>query len=111
MPARLSARGRAGCQMAQPSGRDYKTRQRSSLAPGRYREFLYGAAVGAFIASVAFMYVSARQHKAADLSDTPRPDPHHAARTAPDSDEPGANTTSQKFDFYHMLPNFEVVVP
>ena len=97
--------------MAKLTSRDYKKTQRSSLDMGRYKEFLYGAAVGAFIASVAFMYVSAKQHKAAELADTPHPDPHHAAHAAADSDEPGANTASQKYDFYHMLPNFEVVVP
>jgi cell division protein FtsN len=97
--------------MPKLTSRDYKSNQRSSLDVSRYRQFLWGAAVGAFVASVAFMYVSARQHKAAELADTPHPDPHHAARQAPDSDEPGAATPSQKFDFYHMLPNFEVVVP
>jgi cell division protein FtsN len=97
--------------MAKLTSRDYKKTQRSSLDLERYKEFLYGAAVGAFIASVAFMYVSAKQHKAAELADTPHPDPHHAAHAAADTDEPGSNTTSQKYDFYHMLPNFEVVVP
>ncbi len=97
--------------MAKLTSRDYKSSQRSSLDIGRYRQFLWGAAVGAFIASVAFMYVSAKQHKAAELADTPHPDPHHAAHAAADSDEPGANTASEKYDFYHMLPNFEVVVP
>jgi SPOR domain len=97
--------------MAKLTSRDYKKNQRSTLDMGRYRQFLWGAAVGACIASVAFLYVSARQHKAAELADTPHPDPHHPVRAAPDSDEPGATAGSQKFDFYHMLPNFEVVVP
>jgi cell division protein FtsN len=97
--------------MAKLTSRDYKKSQRSSLDMSRYKEFLYGAAVGAFVTGIAFMYVSAKQHKAAELADTPHPDPHHAARAAPDSDEPGGTKSSEKFDFYHMLPNFEVVVP
>jgi cell division protein FtsN len=97
--------------MAKLTSRDYKKSQRSTLDVGRYRQFLWGAAVGACLASVAFLYVSARQHKAAELADTPHPDPHHAARATPDSDEPGAKAGAEKYDFYHMLPNFEVVVP
>ncbi len=97
--------------MPKLTSRDYKRHQRSALDLGRYREFAWGAAVGAFIASVAFLYFNARAHKLAELADGPRPDPHHVARSTPDASEPGAAKPAEKYDFYQMLPNFEVVVP
>ena len=64
-----------------------------------------------FVASVAFLYFGARQHRQAELADTPCPDPHHITRADADSGEPGAAKPAEKYDFYQMLPNFEVVVP
>jgi cell division protein FtsN len=96
--------------MPKLTSRDYKSHQRHSLGVGRYREFGYGAAVGAFIASLAFVWFGARQHKAVELVDTPRPDPHHVARAEAEGGEPAAKP-AEKYDFYQMLPNFEVVVP
>jgi cell division protein FtsN len=97
--------------MPKLTSRDYKTNRRSSLDAGRYSQFAWGVAVGAFAASVAFMYFDARAHKLAEQADAPHPDPHHVARAAPDGGEPGATKPSEKYDFYQMLPNFEVVVP
>jgi cell division protein FtsN len=96
--------------MPKLTSRDYKSHQRHSLDVGRYREFGYGAAVGAFVASLAFIWFGARQHKVAELADTPHPDPHHVARGEAGGGEPAAKP-AEKYDFYQMLPNFEVVVP
>jgi len=93
--------------MAKLTGRDYKGSQRRALPVRGVREFAYGALSGIVLASIAFAYFSARLHKAPDPADTPRPDPHHAARNDPD---PGSKP-AEKYDFYEMLPNFEVVVP
>ncbi len=38
----------------------------------------------------------------------PRPEPRHSAAGDP---EAGASPSAQKYDFYEMLPHFEVVVP
>jgi cell division protein FtsN len=97
--------------MAKLTSRDYKSSQRSSLDVSRYKEFGWGVATGACIASVAFLYFNARAHRLAEQADVPHPDPHHVARSAPDSSEPGAAKPAEKYDFYQMLPNFEVVVP
>jgi cell division protein FtsN len=53
-----------------------------------------------------------RQHDAAsarEKAEAPRPDPHRKAPSDPEA--PTTATTGEKYDFYQMLPNFEVVVP
>ena len=97
--------------MAKLTSRDYKNSQRSSLDLRRHKEFGWGVAVGACVVSVAFIYFGARQHKPPEQADIPHPDARHAPRPDADSGEPGAAKPSAKYDFYQMLPNFEVVVP
>src|SRR5690242_608685 len=96
--------------MAKLTVRDYKSPHRRPLELRRWREFGYGTLAGAVLASVAFVYLGGHGHRAADGGDAPRPDPHRSARadleTAMAADKP-----SEKYDFYQMLPNFEVVVP
>ena len=92
---------------AKLSARDYKSAQHRPLELRRWREFGYGALAGATLASVAFAYFGARVHRGAELADAPRPE----HRAAPASDAAGSGKTADKYDFYEMLPNFEVVVP
>jgi SPOR domain len=97
--------------MARLTTRDYKRTRRRPLELSRWREFGYGLLAGAVLATVAFVYAGGRAHRAAEVADLPHPDPH---RTAPADNDPGgagANRPSEKYDFYQMLPNFEVVVP
>jgi cell division protein FtsN len=94
------------------STRDYKRPNRRSLEIGRMREFFMGALVGIVIAGGAAVFVMNSRHEASarEKNDAPRPDPHRRASTDPDA--AAASTSSQeKYDFYEMLPNFEVVVP
>jgi cell division protein FtsN len=93
--------------MAKLTARDYKSSHRQRLDLRRWREFGTGALVGAVAASMVFVYVGGRVHKAAEAADAPRPDPRHAASA--DADPPAK--PAEKYDFYEMLPNFEVVVP
>ena len=70
-----------------------------------------GALAGIVLAGGATVYfMSTRQHDAArEKAEAPRPDPRRKASAYPE-----ANTTvaaGEKYDFYEMLPNFEVVVP
>jgi cell division protein FtsN len=101
----------ASSNVARLTARDYKSGQRRSLDLRRLREFGWGVLVGVVLASMVFVYLGGRAHKGADLGDAPHPDPH---RTAPPDTE-GAGVApakaSAKYDFYEMLPNFEVVVP
>jgi len=94
--------------MAKLTARDYKSSQRRPLDARRLREFGYGLLAGVVLTSVAFVYVGGRLHRAPEAAAdaAPRPDPHHLARADAD---PAAK--SEKYDFYEMLPNFEVVVP
>ncbi len=97
--------------MARLTTRDYKRTTRRPLDFSRWREFGYGLLAGAALATMAFVYAGGKAHKAAELADAPHPDPH---RTAPADSDPGGaavSKPSEKYDFYRMLPNFEVVVP
>ena len=97
--------------MSKMTHRDYKTSHRRAMDVGRFREFGIGAVVGIVFASAIFLYVGGKRQTAAhEAADVPHPDPHRQAPT--DTDQGNGNTqTSEKYDFYQMLPNFEVVVP
>jgi cell division protein FtsN len=97
--------------MSRATARDYKRRDRRSLEMWRMREFGMGAVVGIVLAGAASVYLmSTRQHAAVahEKSESPRPDPHRKAPSDPDA---ATAVTGEKYDFYEMLPNFEVVVP
>jgi cell division protein FtsN len=97
--------------MAKLTARDYKSTQRRPLDFRRWREFGYGALAGALLTSMAFVYGGGLAHHGADAPDMPRPDPHRAARADPEAGAAGSAKPAEKYDFYEMLPNFEVVVP
>lgn len=96
--------------MARQTHRDYKTSHRRPMDLGRLREFGFGTLAGVILATVAFLYVGGKRPAAHESADVPHPDPH---RQAPAEAETSAGTaqTAEKYDFYQMLPNFEVVVP
>ena len=76
------------------------------------REFGMGALVGIILAGSATVFImNARQHEAAarEKNEAPRPDPHRKAPTDPQAT--ATATAGEKYDFYEMLPKFEVVVP
>ncbi len=97
--------------MAKLTSRDYKRTARRPLELSRWREFGFGLLAGAALASVAFVYAGGRSHKAAELADAPRPDPRRARDAGGEPGETSPAKGSEKYDFYRMLPNFEVVVP
>ena len=77
---------------------------------GRLREFGFGTLAGVVLASAAFLYVGSKRPGAHESAEVPHPDPHRPAPTDPET-SPATTQTSEKYDFYQMLPNFEVVVP
>lgn len=87
--------------------RDYKKNSRRSLELGRYREFGVGLLVGLVLAAGFFLYKSDAKKV---VPESPRPEPQ---RTAPAEPEAAAASSegNDRYDFYEMLPNFEVVVP
>lgn len=89
--------------------RDYKKSHRRGAKLGRTREFAVGAFFGIVLGAVAVYYVTGRHGLAHERTEAPRPDPH---RVPPADPEAAATPASgEKYDFYEMLPNFEVVVP
>jgi cell division protein FtsN len=96
--------------VARLTARDYKSSQHRALGLRGVREFCWGALAGALLTAMAFSWLGNR-HKPSDAPEAPRPDPHRSARAA-DAEAAGATgKPSEKYDFYEMLPNFEVVVP
>jgi len=95
--------------MARLTARDYKSARGRPLNLSRLREFGVGALVGLVAATSLFVYMGNRHERTHDTPpEAPRPDPHHVAPATADAAPP---PRGEKYDFYEMLPNFEVVVP
>ena len=94
--------------MAKLTARDYKSSQHRPFDLRRFREFGYGLFAGALLTAMAFTWLG-HSHKSADVPAAPRPDPHRARADLEAA--AGSGKPSEKYDFYQMLPNFEVVVP
>ena len=94
---------------AKLTARDYKSSQHRPLELRRLREFGYGALAGALLMALAFTWVG-NHHKLPDAPDAPRPDPHRVVRAEAEAAS-ASGKPAEKYDFYQMLPNFEVVVP
>jgi len=88
--------------------RDYKKPQRRSLDLKRLQEFGAGLLVGVVVTSGAFVYL---KNKTAEppLESKPHPEPHRPP--AGDAEAGAPAETPESYDFYEMLPKFEVVVP
>lgn len=95
------------------TARDFKGARRSGLDFGRWREFGIGLGAGLVVALV--IYVS--DHRAPAASDLAAPKPEKrtsaAARDAGDAaaTADGADGGAGHYNFYELLPKFEVVVP
>jgi cell division protein FtsN len=103
------------------TGRDYKRARRGQLGVefSRWREYGIGLAAGLCVAGVVYV----ADHRASEAPPAERPVPRRArqdaaaaeaAATAASTDlaSPDAASSSEgKYDFYQMLPKFEVVVP
>src|SRR5690242_16267140 len=92
--------------------RDFKrASRRAPLDLKRFRDLALGLAVGVLLTAGVFVYKS-DAHKVTE-PDTPRPEPQQrAAASASEADaSTPAGERSERYDFYEMLPNFEVVVP
>ena len=86
------------------SARDYKhAGKRNGGVPLHYRAFAAGLGIGLLAALAVYMVML----RATPVAET-QPQPRTKAKTdtAADAEEPAA-----KYDFYDMLPKFEVVVP
>ena len=103
------------------TARDYKTVRRGGLDLARLRDLGLGLGAGLLVALI--VYVS--DHRAGQGTVEPVPTPRHAPPRAADSaglngpagadaardGADGAAGTNGSYDFYDLLPKFEVVVP
>ena len=86
------------------SARDYKhASKRSSGMPLHYRAFAVGLSIG-LMAALAVYVVMQRATPAVETQ--PQPRAKDKADTATEPEEPAT-----QYDFYDMLPKFEVVIP
>lgn len=91
------------------STRDFKrTNRRSSVGIERFRDLGLGLLLGVLATSALFLYRNATT--APVESDTPQPHPQERSAPAADAEQTAA-PEGERYDFYEMLPNFEVVVP
>jgi cell division protein FtsN len=97
---------------ARLTSRDFKrASRRAPLDLKRFRDLGVGLAAGVILTASIFVYRSGEAHKAPE-PDTPRPEPQQQrAASNVDADASAASERSERYDFYEMLPNFEVVVP
>ena len=74
---------------------------------GRWREFGLGLALGLSLSLFVLVWQNYREQESANASaETTKPEPRAAVAAVADPEEAGKN-----YDFYDMLPTFEVVVP
>jgi len=101
--------------MARPANRvptrDYKrASRRAPLDLNRFRDLGIGLAIGVIVTGAFFAYKNG-SHKPVE-PDSPRPEPQQRAALPADAEAAGVSGESgDRYDFYEMLPNFEVVVP
>jgi cell division protein FtsN len=89
------------------TARDYKKSTRRSLDLARLREFGAGLLVGVVACSALFIYMADAKKASPE---EPRPEARRP--TAAETEAAAASGESgERYDFYEMLPNFEVVVP
>jgi cell division septation protein DedD len=99
------------------TGRDYKSVRRGGLNLARLRDLGLGLAAGLLVALIVYV----GDHRAGNGAVEPVPTPQHAVPRAAenaavgppgaDAVRDGAEGANGSYDFYEMLPKFEVVVP
>jgi cell division protein FtsN len=93
--------------VAKITSRDFKRARGGGLRleVSRFRDFGAGLALGLAVSVSVLVWQNYREKNAARAAaETPRPEPRASA--AGDAEE-----SAKSYDFYDMLPNFEVVVP
>ncbi|MGE0583356.1 MAG: SPOR domain-containing protein [Steroidobacteraceae bacterium] len=93
-----------------PTARDYKSARGGGLDAGRFRQFGYGLACGLVVALLVFAVMNQRALQPATGAEAPRPEPR-ATEAPADAAPAGDEASGRQYDFYEMLPKFEVVVP
>ncbi len=92
--------------MTRHGARDYKSARRRGGGAARWQDFAMGLVAGAVVGAMAWAFTHQGQHIPVPL-DAPKPEAHKP----PPADVQAEGSGPQHYDFYSMLPNFEVVVP
>ena len=95
--------------MSKPIVRDYKRNRRQGLDLSRWREFSVGLGIGLAVAALVFVYQ--RNTLRAVAAEAAQPKPQRSAAVQSAADAAAVEAPAAKYDFYDMLPKFEVVVP
>jgi cell division protein FtsN len=97
--------------MAKGAARDYRTKRGKGAGFSGWVGVLCGLALGLAVAAVVYI----KDHRPdAQIAHTGKPDKHRPrGNETPDTEaaESGAEEPAKSYDFYDMLPKFEVVVP
>jgi cell division protein FtsN len=96
------------------TGRDYKRPRRGGMSANlvRLRELAIGFGAGLCLAGVIYLaYHHAPDTSLQPMQPTPRRTPATEGTDPPVDASPDPTPAESKYDFYHMLPKFEVVVP
>jgi cell division protein FtsN len=96
------------------SGRDYKHKRRSSLGMDLAQLSVFAIGLAAGLCVAGLIYIA--DHRASDSApEAPHPTPHKGGDAGAAAGGADAATAAPggegKYDFYQMLPKFEVVVP
>jgi cell division protein FtsN len=97
--------------MRKPAARDYKTKRRKNSGFSGWTGVLCGLAVGLGVAAV--VYIKDHRPDAQTARSTKAEKKKSRANEMPEAEtaDSGAEEPAKSYDFYDMLPKFEVVVP
>ena len=97
--------------MRKAAARDYKTKRRKNTGFSGWMGVVYGLAVGLGVAGIVYI----KDHRPdAQIARLAKPDKKKSrGNEVSDAEtrESGAEEPAKSYDFYDMLPKFEVVVP
>jgi cell division protein FtsN len=89
------------------SARDYKSARPRRDGAARWQDFAAGLVAGGVVGAMIWAFTHQGLHPPVAL-DAPKPEAH---KTPPEARAEASGSAPQHYDFYSMLPNFEVVVP
>ena len=91
--------------------RDYKTKRRKTTGFSGWMGVLSGLALGLAVAGIVYVKDHRSEAPAARSGKADKRKSHGNELADAEAADPGAEESAKSYDFYDMLPKFEVVVP